>query len=132
MLRMETPFQIDRPVFARIKFDSHGKTFRPGDVYPWKEMSINTDKVIIMYRERQIHHNAALEAKMPNVGDGLDTMNIESLHDIVNSINEKVRKFTNSEKEFGAKKCKTSKIPDKQRGLIRQWRRGPNSKMETL
>ena len=50
-------------------------------------------------------------------------MNIEQLTAVVDSINEKVKAKTPNKTTFDRIKCKKSKILDKQRGLIRSWRR---------
>ena len=120
--KQKMPFQIDRPVFVRIEFTSAGKVWLPHEEYKWKELFINQDAVLDLYALGYIHHNSNLEIKA-NAGDGLEALNISSLHDLVNSINNKVQEQTTSKADFDRKKCKKSKILDKQRGLIRSWRR---------
>ena len=122
MARRPMPFQFDRPVFVRIPFDGHKRTFKVGDEFKWKELGVNELRVEILYNKGWLHHNSDMEVKT-KVGDGLEELTVEGLHDIVNSINDKVKAKTNSKLEFDNKKCKKSKIADKQRGLIRSWRR---------
>ena len=122
MARRPIPFQFDRPVFVRIPFDGHKRTFKVGDEFKWKELGVNELRVEILYNKGWLHHNSDMEVKT-KVGDGLEELTVEGLHDIVNSINDKVKAKTNSKLEFDNKKCKKSKIADKQRGLIRSWRR---------
>lgn len=122
MARRPIPFQFDRPVFVRIPFDGHKRTFKVGDEFKWKELGVNELRVEILYNKGWLHHNSDMEVKT-KVGDGLEELTVEGLHDVVNSINDKVKAKTNSKLEFDNKKCKKSKIADKQRGLIRSWRR---------
>lgn len=71
---------------------------------------------------RLFHHNdeRTVETK---VGDGLDMMTKEELHALVDSLNAKVKKNTNSLNDYNKYKVKRSQIRDKQMGLIRSWRR---------
>lgn len=57
------------------------------------------------------------------VGDGLDDMTVEQLHILVQNINQKVKAKTSSNSEYDRKRCRISKVKDKQAGLIRSWRR---------
>lgn len=108
---------------------AQGRTFNAGDELKWKEIGLDKELVKILYREGRLRHSAILEAET-KVGDGLEALAVDGLHNLVNGINEKVKAKTNSEAEFNKKKCKKSKIADKQRGLIRSWRRN-YSHMET-
>lgn len=116
------PFQYDRPVFVKIPFDGHGKHWEQGSHFPWKELGVPTDKAQIMYVNGFFQHNEELE-KDTLVGDGLEALDLEGLHALVDSINVKVKAKTPNHTQFTNKKCKKSKIIDKQRGLIRSWRR---------
>ena len=123
MIRQENvPLQLDRPVFVRIPFTSGSRKLEAGDEFKWKELGIDEQKVLILYRERYIHHSSELEVAR-KVGDGLEELDVDALHAVVDNINTKVQKKTNTQVEFDRKKCKKSKIADKQRGLIRSWRR---------
>lgn len=123
MLRPEdVPLQFDRPLFVRIPFNSGGRQLEVGQEFKWKELSLDEYKVMVLYKQRMIHHNGEME-KTAKVGDGLEELDIEGLHTLVASINEKVKLKTKTKVEFDKKRCKSSKIPDKQRGMIRQWRR---------
>lgn len=115
------PFQFDRPVFVRIPFKSSGRVLEKGSEFKWKERGVDERKVLILYRQGYLHHNSERETEI-KVGDGLEAMNMDELHALVNEINEKVKKKTKNEAEFLKKKCKMSRILDKQRGLIRSWR----------
>lgn len=119
---LHPPIQFDHPVFVRIPFDSHSRSWKKGQHYPWLEMGIDKDKVLILYNNGFIHHNSDLEAEHKDVGDGLDLLDIEQLHALVETINDIVKAKTKNESEFKKMKCAKSKIPDKQRGMIRRWR----------
>jgi hypothetical protein len=119
---MPEPFQYDRPVFVRIPFRAQGRDWKKGQELKWKELSLDSDKILILYTQGYLIHSTDLESTL-NVGDGLEVMNLASLHSVVKSINDKVRKKIDSDLEFNRKKCKTSQLLDKQRGLIRSWRR---------
>lgn len=130
MIRQEDyPFQLDRPVFFRIPTFAGGRQYEAGDEFKWKELGVDSTKVQILYRERVIHHNTELEVQR-KVGDGLEELDVDGLHAVVDNINNKVKLKTSSQADFERKKCKKSKIADKQRGLIRSWRR-INGHLET-
>ncbi len=116
------PFQLDRPVFVKRPFQSWGRQLKKGDEFKWKEIGVTEEKTLILYREGFIYHNSDFEVER-RVGDGLEELDVAGLHGLVDSINDKVNSKTNSEADFHKKKCKKSKIVDKQRGLIRSWRR---------
>lgn len=116
------PFQYDRPVFVKIPFDAQGRKWQLQEHFPWKELSVDQGKAQVLYNNGFLYHNPELESKA-KVGDGLDELDVESLSKLVDSINSKVKAKTNSQADYDRKKCKKSKILDKQRGLIRSWRR---------
>ena len=116
------PFQYDRPVFVKIPFDSKGRTWGLQTHFPWKELSVDKTKAELLYNRGFLYHNSELESKA-KVGDGLEELDVEGLSKLVDSINSKVKAKTNSQADYDRKKCKKSKILDKQRGLIRSWRR---------
>lgn len=116
------PLQIDQPLFVKVPFDGHGKEWKIQQHFPWKEMGVDYDKVKHLYGIRFLYHNDELAASI-KVGDGLEVLDIDGLNSLVDSINKKVKAKTSNETEFNKKKCKKSKILDKQRGLIRSWRR---------
>jgi hypothetical protein len=101
-----------------------GKRYAKGDLVPWKERGLPLSNIERMYNEHHLHHNEDMEeaVKAP-VGDGLDEMSVEQLHILVKTINAKVKAKTSNEAEFDRKKCRVSKVKDKQAGLIRSWRR---------
>ena len=116
------PFQFDRPVFVKQEFNGGGRDWKRSEHLPWKELSLSSDVVQTLYNNSFLYHNSDLEVKA-KVGDGLEALDIESLANLVDTINDKVKAKTNSHAEFTRKKCKKSKILEKQRGLLRSWRR---------
>jgi len=116
------PFQFDRPVFVKQEFNGGGRDWKRSEHYPWKELSLSSDVVQTLYNNNFLHHNSDLEIKA-KVGDGLEVLDVASLAVLVDTINAKVKAKTNSHAEFTRKKCKKSKILEKQRGLLRSWRR---------
>lgn len=118
-----TPFQYDRPTFVRVPFKAAGRMLKIGDEFKWKEQAgLDTDKAHRLYLQGFIHHNDEREGEM-QVGDGLERLDVEQLHALVDTINKKVKEKTRTEQEYNRRRCKKSKIVDKQRGLIRSWRR---------
>ena len=117
-----TPFQYDRPTFIRIPFFTRGKTWMHGEHFPWREMNLPEDKVLILFNQGYLIQSAEAESEMV-VGDGLEAIDIAGLHDIVADYNERVKKVTQHKTDFLRRKCPQSTIADKQRGLIRSWRR---------
>ena len=92
------------------------------DSLPWKEMNIDQDTVHIMYNVGKLYHSPEQEVSM-QVGDGLEVVDADGLKQIVDDYNLRVKAITKTELEFKRRKCPSSKIADKQRGLIRSWRR---------
>ena len=126
MLRMRVPFQLDWPVFAKVKLKLRGKDYVPGDHINWKHKKIPWETLNILYSQGDIYHNEelaskVLEEKAPT-GDGLDELELSELHGVVDKINEAVSDVIKSKDEFERKKCKKSTVRDKQIGHIRRWR----------
>jgi len=119
------PFQYDKPVFVRNPNGllMSGKRYAKGDLVPWKERGLPKANIERMYNELHLHHNEELEVTLKlSVGDGLTDMDAEQLAILVKTINEKVKAKTSNEAEYDRKKCRVSKIKDKQIGFIRSWR----------
>jgi len=116
------PFQFDRPLFVKIAFTAAGKDWGIQQEFPWKEMSMDSDKIQTLYNNGYLYHNEKMEVER-RVGDGLEVLDIEALRILVDQINEKVKKHSRTTVEYNTRKCRKSAVPDKQRGLIRSWRR---------
>lgn len=122
----KNPAQKSKALFVKTPagIKSHGKWYSKGDYYNWEELGVEWEKVVQLYNQGLIHHNDDLETRMVKpVGDGLEQLNIDQLHTLRTQINEKVKKVVSTATEYNKKKCGFSKIPDKQRGKIRSWRR---------
>lgn len=119
---MNIPLQFDRPLFVKVDFTANKRVWKKQEHFPWKELSAPVEKVSQLYLNGYLYHSGKLEVQT-RVGDGLEELNTESLLSLVDTINAKVKVKTKTQVEFDRKKCKKSKIADKQRGLIRSWRR---------
>lgn len=122
-------WQIDRPVFVKQEINAFGKTWKRGEEFKWYNQQFRAvdwyqqlKNVHNLYNQGFIHHDRNKEIAT-KVGDRLSEMNGEQLYSLVSQLNDIVRKNTSGPTEFGQKKCKISKINDKQRGQIRQWLR---------
>lgn len=119
------PFQYDKPIYVRNPNGllMNGKRYEKGDLVPWKERGLPLANIERMYNEMHLHHLDLDKTEAPVlVGDGLDDMSIDELHILVDNINAKVKAKVDP-KQYDMKKCRISKIKDKQCGLIRSWRR---------
>ena len=112
--------QIDWPLFVKMPLNSDGKLWKVGDHFNWLERGIAADKVVSLYATNYVHHNETL-AVQNKVGDRLSELAGKQLDTLVTLMNVEVKKRTSSNTEFEAKKCKKSKLDDKQRGLIRRF-----------
>jgi predicted NAD-dependent protein-ADP-ribosyltransferase YbiA (DUF1768 family) len=113
-------FQRAEPVFVKIPFVSDGKNWKKSEHFNWAERDIEEQDAASLYATGHIYHNTEL-AKVNKVGDRLGEMNKEQLYSLVVQLNGIVKEKTTTTKEFNDKRCKQSKIEDKQRGLIRRF-----------
>jgi hypothetical protein len=113
-------WQVDWPVFIKTPLSANGRNWKRGDHFNWLELSMEQDKVASLYVSGYLYHNKDLEVQN-KVGDRLSELAGKELETLVNLLNVEVRNRTSSKSEFEAKKCKKSKIDDKQRGLIRRF-----------
>lgn len=113
-------WQVDWPVFIKRPLMADSKTWKQGDYFNWFERDIDPDTVATLYVSGYIHHNKELEVQT-KVGDRLSELAGKQLDTLVNLLNAEVKKRTSSTSEFETKKCKKSKLDDKQRGLIRRF-----------
>jgi len=112
--------QVDWPLFVKMPLNADGKLWKTGDHFNWLERGIDADKVASLYVTNYVHHNEEL-AVQNKVGDRLSELAGKQLDTLVNLMNVEVKKRTSSNTEYEAKKCKKSKLDDKQRGLIRRF-----------
>jgi len=113
-------WQVDWPVFIKMPVSANGKNWKRGEHFNWLEQGIPQDKVAILYASGYLHHNSELEVQA-KVGDRLSELSGKQLDTLVNLLNTEVKARTSSTSEYNVKKCKKSKIDDKQRGLIRRF-----------
>tara|TARA_R110000772_G_scaffold7145_9_gene24510 strand:- start:2630 stop:3055 length:426 start_codon:yes stop_codon:yes gene_type:complete len=116
-------WQVDWPVFVKMPLMADSKNWKRGDHFNWLERGIEQDKAATLYAAGFLHHNKELEIQT-KVGDRLSELAGKQLESLVNLLNVEVKGRTSSSAEFEAKKCKKSKIDDKQRGLIRRFLNG--------
>jgi len=103
-------------------FSAANKNWTRGEHFNWQERRLDQYKIYTMYAAGYLYHNTELE-KENKVGDRLSEMNSEQLLTMVTLLNGVVKKRTSTAQEFQDKRCRQSKIDDKQRGLIRSWLR---------
>jgi len=113
-------FQVDWPVFVKMPFTADGKHWKKSEHFNWAERDLEVKDVASLYAQGFIYHNTELN-KVNKVGDRLSEMNADELHRLVVQLNAIVKERTTTTKEFNDKRCKQSKIEDKQRGLIRRF-----------
>lgn len=112
-------WQMDWPVFVKTPFSSFGKPWKKNELFDWQNFnSSDPEKVAQLYASGFIAHNEELQ-KETKAGDRLGEMNSEHLRRLVVMLNDELKKNTQNSVEFNKKKCKHSRIDDKQRGLIR-------------
>jgi len=113
-------WQVDWPLFVKIPFSSGGKNWTKGEEFKWAELGVEQDRVAKLYSISYVHHNPALE-KQNKVGDRLHEMNEDQLKKLVNLLNAELKSRTVSTRDYNEKRCRQSRIADKQRGLIRRF-----------
>ena len=113
-------FQVDWPLFIKMPLTADNKNWKKGEHFNWLERGLDQKVVATLYASGYIYHNTELEVQN-KVGDRLSEMDGRQLETLVNLLNVEVKNRTSSTTEFEKKKCKKSKIDDKQRGLIRRF-----------
>jgi len=118
------PFQFDRPVFVKVPIQARGRIWETDTIFKWKEMNMDRHRIQLLYNQGFLYHDDDLEAgtDTSKIGDGLEELDLESLHALVKNINTKVKDKAKNDIEFNRRKCKTSLIKHKQIGIIRTWR----------
>ena len=113
-------WQVDWPVFIKMPLMADSKNWKRGDHFNWAERNLEKDKIATLYAAGYLYHNTELEVQT-KVGDRLSELAGKELESLVNLLNVEVKSRTSSSSEFEAKKCKKSRVDDKQRGLIRRF-----------
>lgn len=121
---MYLDLQVSIPVFVRGRepLVYQSKVYKQDQHFPWLEMNVPYELVRNWFQIGLVYHNPELE-KQVQVGDRLIEFEGESLDKLVDAINVIVKSRSNSTTEFTKKRCKKSKIDEKQRGLIRSFLR---------
>jgi len=115
-------WQIDWPLFVKTPFTADGKDWEQFEHFNWLNRGLDPIAISHLYASGFVYHNQALEIET-KVGDRLNEMTTDQLDTLVTLLNAEVKARTNSTTEYVAKKCRQSKIDDKQRGLIRSFLR---------
>lgn len=123
-------FDPRRPLFvASQPLVAFGKVWAVEANFPWEDLGLDYQDSTIhqLFASNLLHHrpdleDAYMEESTKAVGDGLEEMPLDGLHILVQKINKTVRLKCKTEKEYSLRKCPTSRIKDKQVGLIRRWR----------
>lgn len=113
-------WQVDWPIFVKTPFTADGKNWKRQEHFNWLERNLNEDKVATLYNIGYLYHNPDLQVQN-KVGDRLVELDQKQLTTLVGLLNAKVKIKTSTKVEFDNKKCKSSSITDKQRGLIRRF-----------
>jgi hypothetical protein len=118
------PFQFDRPVFVKVPIQARGRVWEVDSIFKWKDMQMDSHRIMTMYNQGFLYHDDELEASVDNtkIGDGLEELDLESLHEMVNKYNALVKEKAKTGKEIERKNCKKSTIKARQIGIIRTWR----------
>lgn len=116
-------WQVDWPVFVKIPFSAFGKPWKKSEHFNWhSQIGADPSKIYQLYAAGYIYHNQAME-NTQKVGDRLGEMNSEQLLSVVLQLNDHLKRQGLSKEQLTKKRCKQSKIDDKQRGLIRSFLR---------
>jgi hypothetical protein len=117
------PFQIYEPVYVARQFDGHGKTWKVDMELRWREMMIDENIVRQLYAAGFLKHDFSRVKTDSPIGDGYDTLPLESLHAKVAKINEVVEKIEGlTAPQRAAMKCRKSVSRDQQVGMLRTWK----------
>lgn len=121
---MTNLFYPNRPVYVKVPFNGAGKDYKVDDLFKWEYHKVPVETVKTLFDNDFLKHSDVLEetTEANKVGDGLNELNIDQLHSLVDAINTKIKLNAKHITEFNRKKIPTSKIKDKQIGLIRRWR----------
>jgi hypothetical protein len=116
-------WQIDWPLFVKRPFSACGKPWKVGEHFNWHtQLGVKDAQIAHLYNSGFVHHCPPRESEN-RVGDRLGEMSIQQLQSLIRQVNAIVKNTCTSQDEFARKKIKQSKLPDKQRGLVRTWLR---------
>jgi hypothetical protein len=113
-------WQLDWPLFVKVPFSSGGRNWIRGEEFKWPELGVEESTVSKLYSISHVHHNPELEVQNKS-GDRLHEMGEKQLNTLVTLLNAELKSRTVSAKDFTEKRCRQSRLPLKQRGLIRRF-----------
>ena len=123
-------FDPRRPLFVAQPLQAFGKVWEVESHFPWEEqgMDYQAPDIHMLYNNNFLQHRPDLESYFVEeakkaVGDGLEQYTIEALHNLVDTINKKIKPKCKTAKEFHQRKVPHSKIQWRQVDLIRRWRK---------
>lgn len=121
---MYLDFQANVPVFIKTNRPVliRGREYKRNSNLPWRELGLEYTMVRDMWLAGTVYHNEDLE-KQTQVGDRLVDFEGPKLVKLVDAINAIVKAQTNSTTDYNKKRCKKSRIDEKQRGLLRSFLR---------
>jgi hypothetical protein len=117
------PFQMFEPLYVNREFDGHGRTWKVGQEFKWREMMVEEETVRILFYNDFLRHDFTKAKKDSPIGDGYETLPLESLQAKVDKINEVVATIEGlTAPQRAAMKCKKSRNHGQQIGIIRTWK----------
>lgn len=99
---------------------SKSKTYKYGDLWPWRETGVPIESVKVMFDTFRVNHVPEWEEK-----EGIASpaqLTYTNLEKLITLVNGKVKDATTSTQQYSQKKIKHSKVRDRQIGLIKTWR----------
>lgn len=116
------PFQPDKPIFVKTPqgFLAQGRFYKKGQEVKWKESRMDENKIRRCVAQGILYHNQELEV-VHKTGDRLGELDSEQLKTLVRLLNDDLKGKVNGKEEFAKKKCKQSRVDDRQRALIRNF-----------
>lgn len=113
-------FQVDWPVFVKKPFNAFGKSWKKGDHFPWLEMSGDLQPVLSLYTQGFLHHNRFLQQDR-KVGDRIIELGPKKLETLVRLLNAKLKEEAPTVDSFNKRRCKVSRVAQKQQALLRRF-----------
>jgi len=122
-------FDPRRPLFVAQPLQAFGKVWEVGLHFPWEEQGMDYQEGTIhqLYSTGMLQHRPDLESSMidiieQTIGDGLESLTLEALHNLRDSINKRVKARVTTQRDYDKKHVAFSRIKDKQIAKIRSWR----------
>lgn len=113
-------FQVDWPVFVKRPFKAGKKRYERGEHFNWPEVGAEERDVAALFANGFIYHNPDLEAEH-KVGYRLHELTTGQLRSLVSLLNDRVKSRTESKEQYNKIRVRVSRIPEKQRTMIRRF-----------